>query len=128
METISQQLLYQRLRNRLAETFEVLSSFEHLARYGAFATINLIDDIFPVCPHAAPGVFSKEEHDIIARFLKAFEIAAEATKKDTWSIEWFRGSEDWLRLNEIANQALVIFAKRGRFSEEFEEKFQTTKD
>lgn len=125
MEKISQQLLYQRLRNRVIELFEMHSSFENVATLGAFEMINLVDDILPLDYTEAPGVFSEKEQEAVDRFLKVYEITAEATKNDTWAIEWFKNSEDWVRLNEVANQAVAVFTKRGRFSEELEEDFCT---
>lgn len=53
--------------------------------------------------------------------MKLADIATDATKVDTWDVERFEGSKEWVRISKIAKQALVIFAERGRFSEEYEE-------
>ncbi|MEL7203885.1 MAG: hypothetical protein AAGL19_06940 [Pseudomonadota bacterium] len=125
MEKISQQVLYQRLRNRVIELLDMHSCFEDAATLGAFEMVNLVDDSLPLDYTEAPGVFSAKEQEAVDRFLQAYEVAAEATDTDTWSIEWFKSSEDWVRLNEVANQAVAIFTERGRFSEELEEKLNT---
>lgn len=53
--------------------------------------------------------------------MKLADIATDATKVDTWDVEWSEGSKEWVRISKIAKQALAIFAERGRFSEEYEE-------
>jgi hypothetical protein len=121
MEEISQQLLYQRLRNRVIELLEMHACFENAATFGAFEMLNLVDDYLPLNATEGPDVFSPKEREAVDRFLKAYEVAAAATESDTRSVEWLKNSEEWVRLNEVANQAVAIFIERGRFSEEVEE-------
>jgi len=121
MEEISQQLLYQRLRNRVIELFDMHSSFEDIATLGAFEMVNMVGDVLPLDYDEAPKVFSEKEKKAVAEFLKLAGSAADATDEDTWKIEWFRNSRPWVRLSEFAKQALAIFSERGRFSEEYEE-------
>ncbi|MEL0438432.1 hypothetical protein [Phycobacter sp. K97] len=123
MEEISQQLLYQRLRNRVIELFEIHSSIEDIASMGAFETINMVDDWLPLDFEKAPKVFSEAEKEAIAEFIQLAEVAADATEEDTWDIEWFRASREWVRLSQFAKYVLDIFSERGRFSEESEEIF-----
>ena len=48
MEQISRQLLYQRLRSRAIELLELHSSFEDIAKLGAYEVLNLADDFLSV--------------------------------------------------------------------------------
>ena len=121
MEDISQQLLYQRLRNRVIELLEMHSSFEDMAALGAFEMINTVDDWLPLEYSEVPKVFSEKEKEAVSQFIEFAEVAAEATNSDTWDVEYFQGTEEWVRLSEFSKHALVIFEKRGRFSEETEE-------
>lgn len=121
MEDISQQLLYQRLRNRVIELLEMHSSFEDIAALGAFEMINMVDDWLPLDYSEAPKVFSEKEKEVVSQFIEFAEVAAEATNSDTWDVEYFKGAEEWVRLSEFSKNALAIFEKRGRFSEETEE-------
>ncbi|MEM8647598.1 MAG: hypothetical protein AAGF86_14790 [Pseudomonadota bacterium] len=121
MEDISQQLLYQRLRNSVIELLEMHSSYEDLAALGAFESINMVDDWLPLDYSEAPKVFSEIEKEVVSQFIAFAEAAAEATKSDTWDVEYFKSAEEWVRLSEFSKHALAIFEKRGRFSEEVEE-------
>lgn len=47
MDEISQQLLYQRLRNRVIELLELYSSLDDLAKFGVFSAINMVEDWQP---------------------------------------------------------------------------------
>ena len=120
MEPISRQLLYQRLRNRVIELLDTYSSVEDIAKLGAFEMINLVDDLLPLDYDEAPKVFSETEKEVIAEFLEFADAASDATDKDTWNVDWFRNSREWVILSEYAKQALAVFAERGRFSEERE--------
>lgn len=125
MEEISRQLLYQRLRNRFIELLDMYSSLNDIATIGAYEMIELAYDLLPLNYDEAPKVFSKKEKEAISKFAELAKNAAEATEEDTWSIDWFKRSEEWVNVSEFAKQALVIFAERGRFSEEHEEEFAT---
>ena len=92
---------------------------------GAFETIDMVDDWLPLDFEKAPKVFSKAEKEAIAEFIQLAEVAADATEEDTWDIEWFRASREWVRLSQFAKHVLDIFSERGRFSEESEEIFAT---
>ncbi|MEP3845711.1 MAG: hypothetical protein ABJM43_10285 [Paracoccaceae bacterium] len=121
MKEISQQLLYQRLRNRVIELFEMHSSLEDMATLGAFEMVNMVDDWLPLGYDEAPNVFSEKEKAVVAEFMELADRAADATDENTWKVEWFKNSEQWVRLSEFAQQALVTFSERGCFSEEYEE-------
>ncbi|MEX0340074.1 MAG: hypothetical protein AB3N11_13665 [Arenibacterium sp.] len=121
MEQISRQLLYQRLRNRTIEVFEAFASLEYIAEIGAFEAINSAFDWLPIDYDEAPGVFSKQEKIAIAKFIQLVETASETIGEDTGKIAWFNSSMEWMQLSAFSNDALQIFLKRGRFSEDGEE-------
>ena len=125
MEEISRQLLYQRLRNRLIELLDMYSSLGDIATLGAYEMIELVGDLLPLDYDEAPKVFSEKEKEAISKFAELAEKASDATKEDTWSVDWFKTSEEWVSVSNFAKQALVIFSERGRFSEEHEEVFAT---
>lgn len=121
MDEISQQLLYQRLRNRVIELLDLYCSFEDIAKFGAFEAINMVDDWLPLDYDEAPKVFSQKEKDAIREFLELWDMAADATDEDTQDVAWLEGSAEWVRLSKSAKRAFNIFSERGRFSEEKEE-------
>ncbi|MFN3249465.1 hypothetical protein [Roseibium album] len=83
------------------------------------------DDWLPLDYEKAPNVFSQSEKYAIAEFLELAGVAADATGEDTWSVEWFDNSEEWMRLSKTAKRAFVTFSERGRFSEDREEDLLT---
>lgn len=121
MERISLLLLSQRIRNRVIELLELHSSLEDLARLGAFEVVCMVDDCLPLNYDEAPKVFSTREKETIAEFIKLADAATSITAENTWDIQWFKSSREWLHLSEFAIQSLGIFLDRGRFSEENEE-------
>ena len=123
MEKISQQLLYQRLRNRVIELLDMYSSLDDIATLGAYEMINLVDDYLPLDYADAPKVFSEKEKVAIAKFMKLATAASDATEENTCSVDWFRSSKEWVSVSRFAEQALAVFTERGRFSEESEEAF-----
>ncbi|MEM8823000.1 MAG: hypothetical protein AAGF30_05255 [Pseudomonadota bacterium] len=124
MEQVSDQVLFQRIRNRVIELFELYQSLEDVAQFGAFETLNMADDWLPVEYERAPLVFSQNERDAVDQFLAHIQAAAATTGEDTWDVDWLRNSTQWIQLSMHANLAAATFAKRGRFSEEREETFQ----
>ena len=121
MDEISRQLLYQRLRNRVIELLNLYSSFDDLAKIGAFAAINMVDDWLPLDYEEAPDVFIEQEKRAIGEFIKLLEAASNATDEDTWDVNWFKTSDEWIRLSAFARSTLSMLLERGRFSEEIEE-------
>ncbi|WP_170765313.1 hypothetical protein [Ruegeria lacuscaerulensis] len=125
MEEISRQLLYQRLRNRLIELLDMYSSLDDIATLGAYEMIELVGDLLPLDYDEAPKVFSEKEKEAISKFTELAKNAADATVEDTWSVDWFKSSDEWVSVSEFAKQALIIFHERGRYSEEHEKVFAT---
>ncbi len=101
------------------------SSLDDIASLGAYEMIELVGDLLPLDYDEAPKVFSEREKEAISKFAELAENAADATEEDTWSVDWFKSSKEWVSVSEFAKQALVIFSERGRFSEEYEKVFAT---
>jgi len=120
MDEDNQQLLCQRLRNRVIEVLDLYCSFDDLAKFGAFEAINMADDFLPVDYEIAPKVFSQKEKDTVADFVKLLETASDATDLDISNVAGFESSSEWVQLCQAAKQAVLIFSERGRFSEDFE--------
>ena len=121
MDEISQQLLYQRIRNRVIELLDLYCSFDDLAKFGAFEAINMVDDWLPVDYDEAPYVFIEQEKKAIAEFIQLVDAASNATDENTWDVNWFKSSNEWTRLSAFAKNALAVLLERGYFSEEIEE-------
>ena len=121
MDEISRQLLYQRLRNRVIELIELFCSFDDIAKFGAFEVINMADDWLPLDYDRAPNVFTNKEKEVIAVFIQLVEAASNVTDEDTWDVNWFESSSEWVQLTSSAKVALAVLLERGRFSEEIEE-------
>jgi len=96
------------------------TSLEYIASLGAFEMVNMVDDWLPFDYDEAPNVFSEKEKEVVAEFMELVGNAADVSDEGTWRVEWFKSSEEWGRLSKFAQQALVTFAERGRFSEEYE--------
>ncbi len=121
MDEISQQLLYQRLRNRVIELLDLYCSFHDIAKFGAFEAINMVEDWLPLDYEEAPKVFSQKEEDAVREFMELWDVAADATHEDTQDVAWLESSVEWVRLSKSAKRAFRIFSERGRFSEDCEE-------
>ena len=121
MGSESTKLTCQRVRNRIIELLDSYSSLEKIASQGAFEMINRVDDSFPIDYEKARGVFSESERQAIAKFSELAAKAADVTNEDTWDVDWFRVSQEWVSASAYAKLALVIFSKRGCFPEQHEE-------
>lgn len=121
MEEVSQEVIYQRVRNRVIELLDMYSSFDDVATVGAYEMINMVDDQLPLDYDKAPKVFSEKEKEIINKFMELVDGAADATTENVWDVVWFKNSVEWVKVSEFAKQALAVFSERGRFSEEHED-------
>ena len=121
MEEISRQLLFQRIRNRLIETLEMVSCLEGVAKYGAFWIINTADFLVPCDFDDCPGVFDEAERSAVERFWVLLDQASNATPEDFFDIAQFKASSEWVALERYAGEALQVFMRRGRFSEDVKE-------
>ncbi len=121
MDEIRQQLLYQRLRNRVIELLDLFCSLHDIASFGSFEAINMVEDWLPLDYEKAPKVFSQKEKKAVREFMELWEVAADVTNEETQNVEWLERSVEWVRLSKSAKRALRIFSERGRFSEDCEE-------
>ena len=81
----------------------------------------MIDDWLPLDYDKVPNVFIEQEKRAIEEFIKLFETVSNATDEDIWEVNWFKSSDEWIRLSAAARNALSVLFERGRFSEEIEE-------
>lgn len=121
MASIPEKLLHQRLRNRVIEVLEIASSPESIAEFGAFGTIDWLDDFLSTTPNdepAANDVYTGEERMALARVTEAFEAASDVTDVDLYDAGQIAAIVEWQNLIAVSNGALDVFAKRGKFSED----------
>jgi len=121
MEEISRQLLFQRVRNRVIETLEMVSCLEGVAKYGAFWIINTTDFSVSAEFDDCPGVFNEMERRAVERLRGLLGQVSIATPDDFFDIARFKASSEWVALESYAGEALQVFMRRGRFSEDVEE-------
>lgn len=121
MEEISRQLLFQRIRNRVIETLEMISCLEDVAKYGAFWIINTTDFLVPSDFDGCPGVFNEAERVAVERLWVLLDQVSIATPDDFFDVDRFKASSEWGALESYAGEALQLFMRRGRFSEDVEE-------
>ena len=122
MTFISKTLLQQRIRNRLIEFFD--TSFEDIAARGAFEVINIWEDFVPNGWDGAffiEPVFSPEEQRCIKSFCSTWEITADATRNDIFSVSELERTPQWNKFLNDASSAFDCFMKRGKLSEDVEQ-------
>ncbi|WP_037311311.1 hypothetical protein [Ruegeria halocynthiae] len=120
MNEISQQLLYQRLRNRIIEQLDHSSSLCSVSELGAFETLECIYDFLPIDFDVVPELFDEEERKAISGFLEIADKAAKETHQDTWELAVYERSTTWVELSRRAKLGYAVFLRRGRFSEDEE--------
>ncbi len=122
-ENISKILLQQRVRNRIADVLDQASSFEGIARFGAFEVINRWEDWVskPKEDFFAEPVFSELEQAAIRRFHAIWDKCAEQTNEDTFDAHALSELEQWRAFRMAAESTLKLFEQRGRFSEDEEQ-------
>lgn len=123
MAELSKQLLYQRLRNRVIEMCDFAGSFETVAKFGAFETINLTDGWLPLDYDEAPPVFDGAEREAVDLFVAAMDAASDATDDDIFDPSALEKLPEWRLVRERALAALDVFSIRGRFPEDHEMNF-----
>ena len=122
-EIISTTLLQQRVRNRMIDVLEIAASFEDIARWGTFEVINRWEDWYhgPDPAFFAEPVFSPEELRQIDVFTAAWDATPQIDEPQFFKSEEIHGLTHWQRFRAAAQEALSIFEKRGRFSEDNEQ-------
>jgi hypothetical protein len=126
----SRQVVFQRIRNRIIEVLECLSSFDAQREYArrvpiCYVPYELInswaDFVHSSRPKDFTGpVFSAAERDAIERFYSALDAASDALPDDFPPLERVLKEPYWARLREAAETALATFAARGKLSEDVE--------
>jgi hypothetical protein len=126
----SQQLILQRIRNRIIEHLETLASFDAQRDYQLrvpkinvpYELINGWEDWVdgPAPTHFVEPVFSAAEREVVAVFHAEWNRAA-SDMPDTYpSLSEVQAAPYWSRLRDAAERALMVFEKRGKLSEEVE--------
>ena len=124
MSSISLEELHSRLRNRIIEHLQLLSSYRRQLTFQANApSAHVSDELFNtwrdwVPDEAAiaefgPPVFSPAEVSAIRQFHRQLGTIAAVTSDPLPPIAEFLGTPDWQTLSNAAKQALLAFAARG---------------
>lgn len=133
-QEISQQLLQQRIRNRIIEYLEVAASADEQRDYERRVPMAQVpneminqwedwvngDDL----DWYSPPVFSEDERQALRNFQSIWlTVANETPDPMPHSIELLLGTPIWARLMDGAQTALATFEMRGRFDEDAEQRF-----
>ena len=124
MSSISLEELHYRLRNRIIEHLQLVSSASQQLAYQASAPIaHVTNELFNAwgdwVPDEAevetfgPPVFSPAEISAIRQFNRQLDTIAAATPDPLPPIAQFVGTEEWQVLSSAAQEALLAFAPRG---------------
>ena len=124
MSSIPAETLYCRLRNRIIEHLQLVSSAEEQLAYQQSAPIaqvsgelfnawgDWVADEATIDEFTAP-VFSPEEQLAIREFNAALNAVAGRTTQDLPYITDFIGTPEWQELSSAALEALSVFQVRG---------------
>jgi hypothetical protein len=127
--TLSARLIEQRVRNRVIEYFELVSSFERQRDYERVAAhinvpyeiINQWEDWVPENPRVSVahlGCYSAEEIQALRDYHAAWEVAAEAAPDTYPSLTDIQTIPEWTQLTEAARRGTSCFARRGKLPED----------
>lgn len=128
-ESPSDQVIDQRIRNRIIEYLELASSFEDQRIYQSKAPVHVPNEIInqwedwvpdPRRPHFSEPVFSREEQHAIIAYHHVWTEVCKATPKRLPSLEILFETAEWQRLRDAAVSASAVFAVRGRLPEDEE--------
>jgi len=128
-DDVSDQVVCQRVRNRIIGYLELASSFEEQLDYQRVAPIWVPNEVInqwgdwvrdPADPWYGPPVFSLEERAAIASFDATLNEVCDGTPRALPPIEDLVLHPTWERLRAAAEAALHVFRVRGLLSEEEE--------
>jgi hypothetical protein len=114
-------------RNRIIEQLELCLSEgqrQHLGTYPfiyvPYEVINRWEDFVPsrAPSHFTIPPFAAEELEAVARFHDVWSEVANLLSNDFQPLEEVQAQPYWRTLGDAAKQALSVFAKRGKLSEE----------
>lgn len=126
----SERLVLQRVRNRLIEYFEVVSSFDRQQKYQLTVPsvsvpnemINQWEDWFYVThvdSYREP-VFSPDEQRSLLAFHAAWSDVVDATPDPLPALTEIIASPEWERLRAAGSEALGVFTRRDKLPEDVE--------
>lgn len=122
----TQQVVLQRIRNRIIEYLELASSFGVQRDYQSIAPVNVGNEIINQWedlvreshdPAFVAPVFSAAEQEAVAQFHKVWNAAAANTPDPVPDLEALFATAEWQRLRAAALLALRVFLARGKLSE-----------
>jgi hypothetical protein len=120
----SQQLVLQRVRNRIIEYLETTSSLERqrVPHVVPGETINSWEDsvLEPWLKQYVPPVFSDDERQAILSFHRTWDAVSAGLAWSQTNFDELAGNPEWERLRTAAASALAVFQRRGKCSEDEE--------
>jgi hypothetical protein len=123
------QLVLQRIRNRIIEYLELVSSFDDQREYQSGAPVHVPHEVInqwedwvrgPRDPAFVQPLFTEEEQDAIARYHQIWNETAASTPNPLPDLESLFLTTEWQRLRDAAFEALRVFRVRGKLSEDNE--------
>jgi len=129
MNSVSSETLYRRLRNRIIEHLQLVSSAkEQLAYQRAAPIAHVSDELFnswgdwvanerAIAEFTTP-IFSPEEQLAVREFNTALDAVAGRMPRDLPYITEFINTPAWQELNSAASRALAVFQVRGMSPED----------
>ncbi len=124
----SEQVVLQRVRNRIIEYLDTAASFREQRRFRA--TVPIADAVNEVIcqwedfvdrdrlEEYGPPVFSHEEVEAMTDFQATWKGVADSLGPRSLSLEQAQALPEWVRLRDDAQAALKTFAVRGKLSED----------
>jgi hypothetical protein len=125
----TQQVVLQRIRNRIIEYLELASSFGDQRNYQSIAPVNVGNEIInqwedlvrdPRDPAFVAPVFSAAEQESVAQFHNVWNAVAANTPDPVPELDSLFATAEWQRLRAAALLALRVFLARGKLSEDRE--------
>lgn len=125
----TQQVVLQRVRNRIIEYLELAGSFAHQREYQSRAPVNVANEVInqwedwvrgPRDPAFVAPVFSTSEQDAVAQFHHIWNVVADDTPNPLPELEALFDTAEWQRLRDAAVVALRVFLIRGKLPEDQE--------
>ena len=124
MNSVSTETLHSRLRNRIIEHLELVSSSEaQLAYQRSVPIAQVSNELFngwgdwvanePAIDEFIAPIFSPEEQFAVREFNAVLDAVARRTPQNLPYITDFIGTPGWQELSSAASKALVVFQVRG---------------
>jgi hypothetical protein len=120
MEVASKKIVCQRIRNRIIEVLELVSSFDDVAKIGAFEAINLCYDYLPFQNFRSFDVYSNTEILLLDKFATQLHETSNLTTYDIQDKKVLEKSEEWTKLRLVSIKTVKLMNELGKFSEDVE--------